>query len=302
MRIFATSGIEVAPGSPPNVAAVGSLQLNSMATPSAPTDSVVLFGRNAGGRIMPAFIGPSGVSSILQPHQGRNKIGYWTPIGNANTAPLADGIAAPTGTGTATARNVATTNLFTSMRRLGYVSVGTAGASAGARLGVLQFWRGNGLPLGGFHLIVRFGVSDAAIVANSRMFVGMQASASAIGNVEPTSLANIVGVGCNAGQTNLYIMHNDGSGTATVIDLGANFPSQTLSTDVYELVLFGAPNGANIGYYVERLNTGDFASGVLTTDLPVNTTLLAPQLWRNNGATALAVGIDLMSLYIETDY
>lgn len=302
MRIFATSGIEVAPGSPPNVAAVGTSQLNDVATPSTPTGAVVMFGRNVAGRVLPAFVGPSGLNSILQPSFARNKIGYWAPIGNSTGLPLADGIAAPTSTGTATARNVATTNLLTSMRRLGYVSTAVAGNSCGARLAVLQFWRGNGAGLGGFTLVTRFGVSDAAIVANSRMFVGMQAATTAIGNVEPTTLLNIVGVGCNAGVTNLFIMHNDGAGAATTIDLGANFPSQTLSTDVYELALFCAPNGANIGYRVERLNTAFVASGTITTDMPANTQLLAPQLWRNNGATALAVGLDLMSLYIETDY
>ncbi len=51
-----------------------------------------------------------------------------------------------------------------------------------------------------------------------------------------------------------------------------------------------------------RLNTGDVASGSLTADLPVNNQLMAPHFWRNNGTTALAVAIDVASLYIETDY
>jgi hypothetical protein len=300
MRVINQFGIEVAPGSPPNVAPSGTVQLNDMATPSLPSGAVVMFGRSVAGRILPAFVGPSGLDSILQPSFARNKIGIWMPIGNATTVPLANGIAAPTGTGTA--RNVATTNLFTSMRRIGYVSAGTAGSSNGGRLAVLQFWRGNGPGLGGFTLIVRFGVSDAATVANARMFVGMCASTGVLANAEPDTFTNIIGVGCKAGETTLSMYHNDGAGTATPIALGANFPSQTLSTDAYELALFCPPNGANVQYRVERLNTAHVATGTITTDLPANTQLLAPQLWRNNGATALAVGIDLMGLYIETDY
>ena len=227
--------------------------------------------------------------------------GNWSCIGNATTLPLADGIAAPSTTGTATARNIATTNLFTSIRRLGYVSAATAGSSAGPRLAALQFWRGNAIGLGGFNLVVRFGVSDAAAVADARMFVGMIGVSTVIGNVNPTTLTNLVGVGCNNSQTNLYIIYNDASGTASTVNLGSNFPSAGLSLYPYELTLFCLPNGSYIKYRLVRLDTGYVAEGILTTDIPANTQLLAPQLWRNNGATALAVGIDLMSLSIETD-
>ena len=41
--------------------------------------------------------------------------------------------------------------------------------------------------------------------------------------------------------------------------------------------------------------------GALATDLPVNTQFLCPQVWRNNGSTALAVGVDIVHVYVETD-
>jgi hypothetical protein len=282
--------------------AAGPIVLNS-ATPVTPAaDTVALFSRDVAGREIPAFVGPSGLDSILQPGLARNKVGYWTPIGNATTVPLAFGIAAPSGTGTATARNVATTRLFTSVKRLGYVSAGTAGSLAGARLAAAQFWLGNAAGLGGFTLIARFGASDAATVAGARQFVGFSTATGAPTNVDPSSLANIIGVGHDTGDSNLFIMHNDSSGTATRVALGVNFPANTLSVDLYELALFAAPNGSTVGYRVERLNTGNVATGTIATDLPTNTTLLAIQMWRSNNATALAVGLDLVSLYIETDY
>jgi len=56
---------------------------------------------------------------------------------------------------------------------------------------------------------------------------------------------------------------------------------------------------------VTRVNTGDVATGTLSgavgTVIPAATTFLAHSAWRCNNATALAVGIDVVSLYLETD-
>lgn len=283
----------------PTAGAALDLAVNDSAgTPAANTAR--LFGRKLGGRVMPAFVDPSGLDSSLQPLIARNKIGWWVPPGNATTIPAVLGIAALTATGTATARNVAITNFLTQARRLAYVSAATAGSSAGARLAVAQFYRGNVAGRGGFHFITRFGVSDAATVANARMFVGMCAATAVLANAEPSSNANLIGVGCDAGETTLSIMHNDGAGTATKINLGAGFPSQTLDT-AYDLTVFCPPNATWVGVTVTNLSTGASEYRELTSDIPADTQLLAFQLWRNNGATALAVGIDVLSIYIETD-
>ena len=282
----------------------GDLTFTAQATtPSTPAASnVKMFGRDVGGRILPAIVGPSGLSTSLQPHFGRNKMGSWLPIGNATTVPLANGIAAPTATGTATTRNVATTNIVTQQRRLGYVSGTPAGNLAGFRNAAAQFFRGNGPGLGGFHLIIRFANSDAATVAGARGFVGLWATTTAPTNVDPSTLVNIIGVGSDAAEANLSIMHNDGAGVATKIALGAGFPARTLSTDAYELILFCGPNEATVRYRIENLVSGVATSGTISTDLPASTTLLGIQGWTNNGATGLAVGIDLINCYIETDY
>jgi hypothetical protein len=270
------------------------------AIPATPTTGMKLWSRSLAGRRHLFATDPVGDSYPLQPHIARTRIGRWNPIGNATTAPLAEGIAVPTATGTATARNVATTNMLTAMRRLGYVSASTAGSLAGPRLAAAQFWRGNAAGLGGFTLYCRFATSDAATVAGARMFVGLSSTVSGPTNVEPNTVNNTVGVGQLAASNNLQIITRD-AGTAQTIDLGASFPANTLSVDVYELLLFCAPNGSSIGYRVERLNTGDVAEGTLSANLPVNTTLMGIQLWRSNNAAALAVGLDLIHLQIETD-
>jgi hypothetical protein len=98
-----------------------------------------------------------------------------------------------------------------------------------------------------------------------------------------------------------------GSAAQTPLDLGPNFPSNTRSTDAYELALYAPSNSNNTVYYeVTRLNTAYVATGALTgtagTALPSSSTLLAYQrIWRTNAGTALAVAYDIMSDYIEVD-
>jgi hypothetical protein len=205
--------------------------------------------------------------------------------------------------GTATGRFVTSTSLFTSLARQGFVSSASAGNDCGYRgIGNGPFFRGSVTGTGGYMVLMRFGISDAAAVSNARMFVGLIAQSSSIGNVEPTSMTNLVGVGTDAGDTTLRMIHNDASGTATEVDLGANFPANTQTTDIYELQLVAHPADTEIHYRVRRLNTGDVASGTLTTDLPVNTTTQWPQFYRNNGSTALAVGIDIFGYYGRPDW
>jgi hypothetical protein len=267
---------------------------------------MLLYSKTVANRTIPKWVGPSGLSTAVQPLLARNKIGYWNPPGNATTVPGVFGYTAHTAIGTGTARNIAVTNLFTRMRRLGYVSSATAGNLGGARVAVAQITMGDASGFGGFFKVVRFGISDAAAVAGARMFVGISSSTSAPTNVEPSTLTNSIGVGHGASDTNLRVYWG-GSVAQTSIDLGANFPANTRNVDVYELSLYCPPDVDNTVYYeVTRLNTGDVATGMLTgtpgTQLPANTTLLTyMQAWRSNNATALAVGLDIMSDYIETD-
>lgn len=288
---------------------VGGLSLAAIADPTPPASGLIsVYGKNISGRIMPKWIGPAGIDTAFQPWIATNKIGYWNPPGNATTVPGVFGYTAHTVVGTATARNVTNINLFQRMRRLGYVSAATVGSLASARSAVAQFALGNGDGFAGFFKLIRFGCSDAATVAGARMFVGMAANTAAPTNVEPSTLTNVIGVGHGAIDTNLFLYYG-GSTAQTPINLGASFPANTLSTDVYELALFSPPNQEGIVHWrVSRLNAGGFvAEGTLGPsngiNLPSTATLLT-NMWayRTNNSTALAVGLDIMSDYIETDY
>lgn len=285
------------------------LTLSSQDTPTIPpADTVKVFNRRVAGRNMIAQIGPSGLDTALQPLLARNKVGFWCPPGNATTVPGVFGFTAYNTTGTVTTRSITTTNLFTRMCRLGFVSGAGAGSLCGARVIFAQITTGitfGSVGTGGFFKVIRFGSTDT--VSTARQFVGISSSTAGPSNVEPSTLTNVIGVGCGAANSNLFLYFG-GSSAQTPINLGANFPANTASTDVYELALFCAPGVNNsVGWQVSRINTGDTVSGTLTAgtpgvQLPANTTLLTyAQSWRSNHTTAAAVGLDIFSDYIETD-
>lgn len=278
---------------------------NEPPTPAA--GKINIYAKSIAGRMLPKWVGPAGIDSAMQAFIATNKVAWWNPAGNATTVPGVVGFTAFTAVGTATARNVATTNMFTRTRRLGYVSASTAGSLTSQRVAVAQYTLGTGTGLGGFTYIIRFGISDAAAATAPRTFVGMSSATGAPTNVEPSTLTNSIGIGHGAADTNMKLYYG-GSAAQTPIDLGVNFPANTRNVDMYELMLFASPSSNNtIGYRVLRLNTGHIAEGTLTaatpgTQLPASTTLLAHRSWRSNNATAIAVALDIASVYIETDY
>lgn len=285
-------------------AVVGGLDL-PLETVSAPAaNNVRLFGRKVGGRMMAAIMGPSGLDTSLQPSLARNKVGVFIPGGNSTTVTQLGLIAASTGT--ATAANVATTNLHTAMRRLDYL-VTTAATTAVAAwyssaVASNQFFIGSGI-LGGFHVVLRFGGATGMTTSTHRMFAGMSSITAAVTDVNPSTLANIIGAGYDSADSNWQIMHKTGTGTATKIDLGASFPRQSADrSKMYELALFCPPASASIQYEFTDLITGAVATGTLSSNLPAATTLLKAMIYASVGGTSSVVGVSIASAYIETDY
>jgi hypothetical protein len=284
------------------------LALVANASPTSPAAGTVkIFGRSIAGRIMPSFVGPTGLDASLQTFMARDKIGYWNPPGNATTVPAVWGLTAPSTAGTATARNVATTNVLTRMKRLAYVTTAGAGQLASHYLNLAQHTTGTGAGLGGFTFICRFGVSDAATVAGARHFCGMSSTTAAPTNVEPNTLLNSVGMAqLSTDATQWYIVYG-GSAAQTAIALGTGLGAPTLNTTAWEIALFSSPNENAVVYYqATNLGTGVSVSGTLSgtpgTTTPSNTTLLTYRQFRTNNATGLAVGLDICSIYLETDF
>ena len=268
-------------------------------TPSAPAaDTISIYGSKRAGRMNLTQMGPSGLDTTLQPHLGGNKIGLWIPPGNATTVPGVFGIGTLTAVGTATARTIATTTVASRMARLGYVSAATAGSLTSLREAQNKYSTGGGSGIGGFYYRLRFVPSNAAAVSGERFFAGLWATTTAATNVEPNTLTNCAGICQLSTSTNLQV-YAAGASASSAVDLGTNFPAAGLGVDAYEFSMFANASGS-IQWQVDRIGTAFTASGTFAA-VPTSTTLMGHQIWKTNNATALAVGFDICTLYIETD-
>lgn len=100
---------------------------------------------------------------------------------------------------------------------------------------------------------------------------------------------------------NTIIMRNDGSGTATKVDLGANAVRAT--THGYDLIMYIAPNGSDLFVRIVNLHTGvTVLDTSYNTDLPAVNTGMAFKADVRNGAVAAADNLEVAKVYIETDF
>lgn len=281
----------------------GGLTLDAIANPSAPpAGSMALYAHNIGGRLIPKFMGPAGLDTPIQPALWANGIVRVGP--NASTSFSVEGAAAPTVVGTAsTPAPTAGTNLLTATRRTRITSAATANSVNDVRMAATPVYRGEvfgAAVSGGFFYSTRWAAPSTT--ALQRTFVGLVGSTGALATtLDPLAITNSIGVGNSSADANLQMITNDGAGNAPKIDLGANFPASNAAA-MYDLTMFCKPNGDEVAWRVMRLDTGDVASGVLTSELPAKTTMLYPRAYMNNGGTAAAVILDLMRIYLETDY
>lgn len=282
----------------------GGLVLPLVSPDPAPpaADHVTLFGKKLAGRMLPAYIGPSGLDSLLQPLIARNKIGWANPPGNSNAMQTAGIVISATGT--ATAANIATTNIHTVMRRLEYaVTTAATTAVAGWRNNVLQYHIGSPASIyGGFFFVCRFGRSrGVAANATLRGFTGLCNQTNTLGDVNPSAYNSVLGVGCDATDTNYQIMHKNGAGAVTKVDTG--FPKAVADTsEMYELAMFTSPNDSNVYVRFTRLSDNAIFEHTITNNKPNDTQLLSARGFYSVGGTSSVIGYALSSLYIETDY
>lgn len=270
------------------------------AVPSAPGTGLKVFSRSKVGRSRLATRGAAGQPYALQRYIGSSKTRFWSANGSG-TAATVFGMGSSLA-GTATARTPASTNDFTLLARVGYIATAAINQPFGLRHGVPQFVRANsaGGPNSGFEYTVRFGMS--VVDGNLGTICAGMVSTVTIANGDPANYLSCVFAGKSDGDANLSIYHNDGSGTCTKIDLGANFPANTANIDAYEVRVAALPNSDRYFISVERLFTGHVAEMALTVNIPDATTMLTPIIQGNTGSSTVAMAMDIVTQYVETDY
>lgn len=220
-----------------------------------------------------------------------------------STGVSAIGAAAPTSVGTATAASVAVTDLVTQTPRLEYlVTVAAVNAVAGFRgTAPIATVGGAAAGVGGFAFVGRWGPAIGVATATERAFFGLANVTIAPTDVDPSTQTNCIFMGWDSANSNIQLMHNDGSGTCTSINLGAAFPRPTVDrANLYELWL-ESPKGPtqSVDWIVTDLISGAVASGTITTNLPSTSTLLAPRGWMSVGGTSSVIGLGLASIVFD---
>lgn len=243
----------------------------------------------------------SGDVDALQDALYQKSIAVWLPAGFNTTATMIGMAANSAGTGTL--RSLSATNIMTSARRIGYVSSAAAGSVAYIRDTWTRLTVGQGGGKRGFFVSLKFGVSDAAPVATASMFAGLHGNTNPWGGFNPLGQSGSIGVGCNAGDANLSVMARGDTGVAHVIDLGPNFPANSINSDWYHLTLFSPSSEQNRIYYrVSREGTPYAAEGELIPgSYPPATATMGPVICRMNNSTALSVGFDVGHIYSQVD-
>jgi hypothetical protein len=282
----------------------GGMQLAAQADPATPSGTNLrIYAKAIAGRVLPKWVGPSGVDTPFQPSFGFNRIALMTPQTGTTAATFTNEL----GGGftnlcsSCSVPTLATTNLSTSVRRARFQTSTTAGNIAYHMPAAGLVWRGNAAGMGGFFFTTRFSF-NATSTAN-RGFVGLVDNAgTAPTNVDPTSSTTPgkIGVAFTNNTGNLKWVNNVSGSAPTSTDLGSNFT--VVTGKIYELVIYSPPNGGSITYRVQNITNSNVTSDtVVSTNIPANTTFLAPEFWMTNNTNGSAVSIESAGWYLESD-
>jgi len=110
-------------------------------------------------------------------------------------------------------------------------------------------------------------------------------------NVEPDTLINTIGVCKLSTSNNLHFFWNDATGTATTVDLGANYPANNVTAYFYDLEIFKEFSTANITLKLTRIDTsGNRISTTQVISTNYNNSLShSPIIYATNNATTGSV-------------
>jgi hypothetical protein len=283
----------------------GNLKLVSTTDPSAPTAGIVIYSKLIAGRHLPKMVGPSGIDTVMQVGLHGNSVAMVAPA-SGTTAPTQWGITLTTAATMSVQQTVASANPWLATWRKRFATSTTAGNLSGMRTAYAQWFRGNAAGFGGFFFRTQFGHNIN--LNGSQCFVGLCASTGALAATAGAvaALINSIGVGYDTTDSsggNWQLFRNDGSGTATKVDLGANAVRANVSHG-YDMIIYCPPGAATeIFVRIVNIHTGvTVLDTSYTTDIPAVNAGMAFKAEINNGAVAAAANLEVAKVYIESDY
>lgn len=281
--------------------------------PPNPATGLRMFTRHRARRI-PAFVGPTGQDSRIQPALFSNNATVVRAQANSTALSALGSVPVvaqfSTGATAATAVSaigVTSANFYSSLVRA-RINTSTAAQTVG-RIGIpADRFVSTTANMGGFHFVARFGLQTTA--SGTRGFVGMTTNPTAYAlTANPSTLLNQIGFYWDAAQTTLRFIAS-GSAVGVSTDLGAFFPVTTSpATYFYEVAIFVPSGAGQIGYWhATRVNDSQHAYGQIGTQgvtnlttFPGTGTALGGVCAIGNGALAATHSMDVQSMYIESD-
>ena len=188
-----------------------------------------------------------------------------------------------------TARVWANTNKFTTQTRLGYQTSAVAG-------NVSYFRQTADIVSMLYPFEAMFSFGKDTNVTGQRSCYGFINNPNVPANVEINTLLNSFGICELSTSNNWHIFTNNGTGLATTIDLGVNFPCRNNNTDVINAYFRNFPS---VGIFYEIECNGVVVSGMLTTDLPTTATSLTYKWWTTNNTTASACAVAFLKFILN---
>lgn len=274
----------------------GALQLDDISDPAAPSAGMgYLYAKTIAGKVVPKWMGPSGLDYPLQASFWQNNIVMWNPT--TATAGVWLGTAGA-GSSTYSTALPTDTNKYTSIKRGRWANVvTTTNQVLGQRNTEAMFFRGSAVSgAGGFFFYTRCGFD---IWTNGgRFFAGMH-SATTVITAEPSALNNTVGF-CIDSTDNGAIFFLTRGTAATKASTGFT----VTSNNGYDLYIFCSPGSSQYTWRIVDIVAGTEASGTATATLPTNTTKLTAGVLASNAALTPVNSIQLgvNRIYVETDY
>ena len=265
------------------------------ATPAA--SGLDLFSRNRGGRMLPAWIGPSGLDTTAQPALFGNTVFMWLP-GTGTTVAInfaTSFTARNSGTGAAQATPArASTNAMTSLNRATFGTGTTATGASGIQSAAAVAWRGNAVGLGGFFFQARFGIETLA--SDMRAFVGLSANNAAMA-ADANTWNNTIGIEKGTADTAWFVVQRGTVNTRTAT--GAT----VTAGQILDMWLYCPPNGSTITVRLADAVAGTvYVNNVaLSTTLPAATTFMYMQAHCQSVTGTTAKLLALNKMYLESD-
>jgi hypothetical protein len=235
-------------------------------------------------------------SALLQPSLARGRVAIVSAAINSQNL-TAIFIGGGTVAGAATAINASPVTKYLSINRVEFLQT-VAGATNIASWRYAATYLSRAAVTGGFYAALRGGVATGASNSSSRFYVGARNATSAPTDSDPSTQINHVGVGWDSADANVQIMHNDGSGVSTKIDLGVAWPVPvTDRSEIYQLEIYSPRGGSSLFVTVTELVSGRTTSRTITADLPA--AAMSPVMYTSVGGVSDVTGLVFGLFYSE---